>query len=177
MQTTQESQLHSRGQLDYSRASVWTEPLLKLYFVVRRGHLQSCARAAFCRTTFFILSLQSTSSPLLPWTAFCFPHDCSAMSFHNGITVGPGDDGGVLSSSTLPKFWEVSWKARAGDLHPDLFHFICKSSGGSDTHAQRKASLFQKAAGDTLKRDTIFVLKTERFHDTLNQHSKMILLR
>lgn len=57
IQSTQESQLHSTGRLDYSRVSVWTEPLLKQYFVVRKGRQQSRARAPFCRTTLLILLL------------------------------------------------------------------------------------------------------------------------
>lgn len=36
------------------------------------------------------------------------------------------------SSSSLPKFREGGWEAKAGHLHPDLFYSVCKSSGASD---------------------------------------------
>lgn len=146
MQTMQESQLHSTGCHDSSRVSAWTELLLEQYFIVRKGHLhriteypelertqglsnpalQLHARIPFCRTpSLFILFQQSTSSPSLWQAAFCFPHDCSGMCFHNDIIVGWEDGGTIL------KFITASIQGRWPAL--TQIYSVWMSAGASDT--------------------------------------------
>jgi len=100
----------------------------------------------FCRTTLFILSLQSTSSPLLRRAAFCFPHDCSGRSFHSDITAGQGDDGRALEVAAA--------KIQRGGLEslaPSsiLFRLQASRSWRCPVRAQGKPPPCRKAAGGT----------------------------
>ena len=72
IQRTEKPQLHSTGQLDCSRASVWTEPSLNRRFSVREGGPRSCARAPLLQNDLVYLVPTKHKLPFTATGSFLF---------------------------------------------------------------------------------------------------------